>query len=40
MFKDIEKIPYVASKKFALTSIAPKLQNFPMNAALKILFAI
>jgi len=40
MFKDIEKILYVASKKFALPSIAPKLQNFPMNAALKILFPI
>ena len=32
MFKDIEKILYVASKKFALPSIALKLENFPVNA--------
>ena len=31
-----EKIPYVAPKKLALPYLAPNVQNFPINALLKI----
>jgi len=35
-----EKILYIASKKLALPSLAPKLENFPTSAPPKILILI